>query len=808
MVWSALDRSTDAAVTVRVVGRSSDGSRRDELLVIWEEQLARREDRTAAVVAFGTVGDDDVWVAYSGDLEPLGARLAHRNLTLDEWMELARSLIDSLDELHRRDRVHGGVLPGSVLAGDDGWLLSDVGVMSATLLRQTDISVGTKGQHARVAPELLGGGVTTTASDVYFLGVLLADSSRGITLPGVVQETLQSAVAQVDRRASLDDLRAVLDSVQERDRRPEIFDDDVRFTVYRPNLVAPGVWSTLIAFAHKTETTVDPNRGEVDPIAEVDRQAREALGSGFNTTQLVASDADQSIFRGAELRLVPEATDVDFNPPWSTFRWLEPIHRQDFRFRASPALDGSRARGTLTVYLGTLIIAELAISFRVESTISASIDTDPDRPESARPYRKVFASYSHTDVALVEQVEAVLHVVDNEFLRDSTHVRAGEVWSTRIEELIREADIFELFWSTASMVSEFVRHEWTYALSLNRGHRFVRPVFWEDPFPERPDQGLPPPELRSLHFARLPVAVAEAEPADSKAMLLGAPHKAPQTVQNTEPTGSRQSGALICGRCGESNPPDQGLCRFCGEPLPTGGVVKRSWTSLLRHQESAGTLEVGERLAKAGTHVKENVGRQTMRALRKIVTIVAIIVALVALVPPVRNWTNDTIIHRGSGRSNDFATEQFEPVIPQETLAAGSMPASGRPPGPSTTLPNPATNATDRAGDTFWVAPPDGGESVLLVTFGQLVDLDRAVIQNGARDAFAQFSRAHELHLVFDTGKWSDINLMDVPQPQNVSVSNGHGITRVEIYIVSIFPAIGNPTPPVAISEIEFFHQK
>ena len=67
---------------------------------------------------------------------------------------------------------------------------------------------------------------------------------------------------------------------------------------------------------------------------------------------------------------------------------------------------------------------------------------------------------------------------------------------------------------------------------------------------------------------------------------------------------------------------------------------------------------------------------------------------------------------------------------------------------------NPATNAVDHAGNTFWVAPADNGEPVLVLTFGeQPVNLDKAIIQNGARDSFAQFSRAQKLHLVFNTGQ-------------------------------------------------------
>jgi hypothetical protein len=66
--------------------------------------------------------------------------------------------------------------------------------------------------------------------------------------------------------------------------------------------------------------------------------------------------------------------------------------------------------------------------------------------------------------------------------------------------MISDADVFQLFWSWNAMASPMVHKEWQYALDLGRTH-FVRPVYWEEPLPEQP--GLPPEELRSLHFQRV-----------------------------------------------------------------------------------------------------------------------------------------------------------------------------------------------------------------------------------------------------------------------------------------------------------------
>jgi hypothetical protein len=316
------------------------------------------------------------------------------------------------------------------------------------------------------------------------------------------------------------------------------------------------------------------------------------------------------------------------------------------------------------------------------------------------------------------------------------------------------------------------------------------------PPPVLPDIEVPPaPEPKVDDGATAPT---KPEPAQTDAMLPAAPRKATRTIQKTKPTRRLQPGDLICGECGEGNPPARKFCSRCGESLVKAEVVKRPWWRRLWPQKKVKTLEVGERPGKAGVKGKKKLGRETMLAARKFFTTAAIVVvALIALVPPFRNWTQDTFVQPVKDKWNDFTTQQFVPVNPQAALATSQTPE------------NPATNAIDHAGNTFWVAPAGNGEVVLVLTFGdQPVNLDKAIIQNGARDSFAQFSRAQKLHLVFDTGKSADINLKDAPDQQKVGISNGHGIKRVDIHIVSIYQAIGNPPPPVAISEIELFQQK
>ncbi|MBN2594478.1 MAG: TIR domain-containing protein [Sedimentisphaerales bacterium] len=119
--------------------------------------------------------------------------------------------------------------------------------------------------------------------------------------------------------------------------------------------------------------------------------------------------------------------------------------------------------------------------------------------DTARPFHKIFASYSRQDARIVECCERIMAALGHELLLDTKSLRSGEVWSEGLEGLIREADVFQLFWSHNSMYSPFVEQEWRYALSLQRNY-FVRPTYWERPFPEDRSRNLPPPELARLHF--------------------------------------------------------------------------------------------------------------------------------------------------------------------------------------------------------------------------------------------------------------------------------------------------------------------
>lgn len=289
--------------------------------------------------------------------------------------------------------------------------------------------------------------------------------------------------------------------------KPRYVDDNVQFTVYRPKVMAPARWHPLLAFAHLADKRDDED--EADPIEEVQRQAAQVLGADAGKFTDTTQDATASIPREGELTIVPELAGFDVNPKARTFLWTEPVHREEFRIRAGAALDGQTVRGKVTVWLGSLIVAEVPLAIRV--TAGATDADGKPAPAKARPYRKIFASYSHRDAHVVDEVSRLARALGDEYTRDWVHLRSGQVWNDQLRTLIAEADIFQLFWSSNSMRSRFCRDEWEYALSLGRPS-FVRPTYWEEPLPRDPGADMPPDELVRLHFQKIRVAVDWAPP--------------------------------------------------------------------------------------------------------------------------------------------------------------------------------------------------------------------------------------------------------------------------------------------------------
>jgi hypothetical protein len=334
--------------------------------------------------------------------------------------------------------------------------------------------------------------------------------------------------------------------------------ENLQFTVYRPKAVKPEEWYPLLAFAHLGDRPEGSDPNDPDPIEEVGRQAEALLGQRVRDFKSSTNDSRLAVPPESELTFVPVMKGVTFNPPRRSFLFVESVQREEFRLRARREVEGQTARRTLSVYLGSIILADIPLSVSVQSSAPGVETAGSRQKSSARPYRKILASYSHRDLPVVEELKRYARTLGDRYIRDWIDLRAGEIWDNRLYELIEEADVFQLFWSTNSMQSQFVEHEWRHALSLRRSN-FVRPTYWEDPFPRDPQRNLPPEELAQLHFHCLEPALAVLARPDS---VTGSDRAADEVSLGEMPsarvTGASDSGINL------QEPADSGISREQG----------------------------------------------------------------------------------------------------------------------------------------------------------------------------------------------------------------------------------------------------
>ncbi len=197
-VWRARDQRLDRPVAVKVIAeRLAD-----------EPDFVRRFEREARIAARlshpNLVGIHDLGfdrerpylVMELVEGETLAERFDRDEDSVD-LPELARTLLDVLTTVHEAGIVHRDIKPANVLFGDDGRIrLTDFGIAriletgTHSSITETGMVVGTR---RYMAPEVRGGGAPTPASDLYSLGVLLAECGAEATPLARLSRRLRSA---------------------------------------------------------------------------------------------------------------------------------------------------------------------------------------------------------------------------------------------------------------------------------------------------------------------------------------------------------------------------------------------------------------------------------------------------------------------------------------------------------------------------------------------------------------------------------------------------------------------------------------
>lgn len=266
--------------------------------------------------------------------------------------------------------------------------------------------------------------------------------------------------------------------------------ENVRFTFFSPEEAIASQWYTGLVYIHLDSI--------LDKVREDSRKFLEEMG---NTPHMTTSCKASGLVRGTEIRIALTAEGVEFNPPQTTIQWNEDVQRIAFRFRsASPGLAGRSCFGEMEAMVGPIVIARVRFSiFFIDPAASCPNRLNSSFTEKGTGmYKKIFASYSHKDTNIVKKCTQAYKALGDDILIDKNTIKSGECWKESLKQMIEQADIFQLFWSTHSALSQQVTSEWRWALCIAikkaQTEGFIRPVYWEKPLPKVPS------ELAHVHF--------------------------------------------------------------------------------------------------------------------------------------------------------------------------------------------------------------------------------------------------------------------------------------------------------------------
>lgn len=228
-VHRAYDRRLDLSVAVKLLRREVIADT-DIAMRFRREALAATVLRHPNIVACLEAGSDDgqpYLVMELVDGEDLAARLTRvGRLGPAEAVRIGLEIARGLGVAHIRGIVHRDVKPGNILLARDGRaMVTDFGIARLAADAEGAVPGTTLGSVHYFSPEQANGETTTTASDVYGLGLVLYEALTG-QRAWSGETTEQLAMARIDApapspRAARPELSAAMDALVVRALDPD-----------------------------------------------------------------------------------------------------------------------------------------------------------------------------------------------------------------------------------------------------------------------------------------------------------------------------------------------------------------------------------------------------------------------------------------------------------------------------------------------------------------------------------------------------------------------------------------------------------
>ena len=121
---------------------------------------------------------------------------------------------------------------------------------------------------------------------------------------------------------------------------------------------------------------------------------------------------------------------LEFDPPHRSFQWgTEGVRAQGFKLRAAAALEGQTASGRMSIYLGALLVAEIALSIEVSGDAPSPEELKPDTGITASPVRRLYVAHAAVERQLALQYAWYAGVIDDPYLNQVVEATKSKVWS-------------------------------------------------------------------------------------------------------------------------------------------------------------------------------------------------------------------------------------------------------------------------------------------------------------------------------------------------------------------------------------------
>lgn len=301
------------------------------------------------------------------------------------------------------------------------------------------------------------------------------------------QDINEAAIRQQELAKQAEEIQAAID----RDKREVATKvrpaERLSFTAGYPGAVSPGSWYSLLVYLHLARLQ--------NEAMEILRQKAKQIGLKPATSTIQAASL---VERGTWLRLTPRVEGVIFNPLSQEVAWYEDIQEVNFRLQADDDTAGRSLLGAVEIYSGPVLIAQIPLAINVRQLGMPDADTE-SVTSTVKIFDSVFASYSTKDTPIIDACVSAYKALGIYVYIDKHSLRGGRHWQRMLYELIEQSDLFQLYWSHAASQSSYVEDEWHHALLITgrKGETFIRPLCWEEDWPE------PPSDLAHIQFTRL-----------------------------------------------------------------------------------------------------------------------------------------------------------------------------------------------------------------------------------------------------------------------------------------------------------------